>query len=147
MKLSTRARYGTRALLDIALQEGERPVLLRDVARRQGISLLYLEHIVAPLVIAGILRSTRGPKGGVWLIKNPTEIKLSTVIQLLEGSIGPVDCVDNPEVCSRSNVCVTRDLWDELKKAIEGTLGSITLQDLIEQQKKKEQPVSIMYYV
>ncbi len=147
MKLSTRARYGTRALLDIALQDRERPVLLRDVARRQGIPLPYLEHIISPLVAAGILRSTRGPKGGVRLVKHPVEIKLSTVIQLLEGSISPVDCIDNPEVCSRSNFCATRDLWDELKKAMNGALESMTLQDLIERQKTKEQPGGIMYYV
>src|SRR4030042_4702768 len=110
MKLSTRARYGTRALLDIALQADEKPVLLKDVAQRQSISLLYLERIITPLITAGILRSTRGPKGGVWLAKRPEEINLSTVTRLLEGSTSPTECIDNPSVCSRSRDCVTRDL-------------------------------------
>ena len=147
MKISTKGRYGTRALLELALHQEEKPMLLKDIARRQQISLLYLEHLVTPLVAAGIMRSTRGPKGGVSLSRAPEEIKLSEVIQALEGSIAPVECVDNPGVCSRSALCVTRDVWSELKKAMDGVLESITLRDLVERQKSKEQQETAMYYV
>jgi len=147
MKLSARGRYGTRVLLDLALHGGKEPVPLKDIARRQQISLLYLEHLIAPLVAAGMIRSTRGPRGGVWLSRSPQEIRLSEVIGLLEGSIAPVDCVNDPKACPRSELCVTRDIWSELKKAMDGVLESITLQDLVERQKGKEQSVEKMYYI
>ena len=147
MKLSTRGRYATRALLDLALHRDEEPVLLKDIARRQQISLSYLEHLVAPLIAGGIVRSTRGAKGGVSLARSPEEIRLDEIIQLLEGSIAPVECVINPEVCSRSESCVTRDVWSELKRAINGVLQSVTLQDLVERQKKKQQFETAMYHI
>lgn len=147
MKISTKGRYGTRALLDLALHEGEGPVLLRDIAQRQQISLSYLEHVVTPLIAGGIIRTTRGPRGGISLAKPPEGVSLDEVIQLLEGSVALVECVSNPEVCERSELCVTRDVWDELKKAMDGVLESITLQDLVERQKRKKQPGEIMYYI
>ncbi len=147
MKLSTRGQYGTRALLDLALHSGEGPVLLKDIAQRQQISLLYLEHLISPLIAGGIVRSTRGARGGVWLAKSPQEIKLSEVIQLLEGPTAPVECVNNPKACPRSDLCVTRDIWAELGKAMNGVLESTTLQDLVERQKMKEQPEAAMYYI
>lgn len=141
MKLSTRARYGTRALLDIARHQGKKPVQLKDIASRQNISLHYLEHIITPLVSAGIVRSTRGARGGLQLIRQPGELKLSEVVKLLEGTITPVECVSNPKSCSRSDLCVTRQVWSEMKKAIDETLNSITLQDMLERQKKIEKAV------
>ena len=147
MKLSTRGQYATRALLDLALHQGEEPVLLKDIAHRQQISLRYLEQIITPLVATGLLLSTRGPKGGVSLAKSPEEIKLSEVIQLLEGSIAPVECVNNPKYCSRSDSCVTRDVWDELKQAMNRVLESATLQNLVERQKRKELSEEAMYYI
>ncbi len=147
MKLSTRGRYGTRALLDLALHQVEQPVLLKDIAKRQQISLSYLEHLITPLVAAGIIRTTRGAKGGVSLVKPPERIRLSEIIQLLEGSISPVECVTNPEVCSRSKVCVARDVWGEMKQAMDKVLESTTLQDLIARQKSKEQPEGVMYCI
>ncbi len=139
MKLSTRTRYGTRALLDIARHQGDKLVQLKDIAHRQNISLHYLEHIIAPLVGAGIVRSTRGARGGLQLTRRPGEIKLSEVVQLLEGTITPVDCVIDPESCKRSDFCVTREVWGEMKKAIDNTLKTTTLQDLVEREKGKEQ--------
>jgi len=147
MKLSTRGQYGTRALMDLALHEEKKPVLLKDIARRQEISLGYLEHLVTPLIAGGILRSTRGPKGGISLAKPPGEIRLSEVIQLLEGSIAPVECVNNPGICTRSGLCAPQDIWSELKKAMNYVLASTTLQDLAERQKRKEQTETIMYYI
>ena len=147
MKLSTRARYGTRALLDLALHGGEGPILLKDIAQRQQISLLYLEHLITPLIAAGLVRSVRGARGGVWLAKPPREIKLSEVVQILEGPIAPVECVGNPETCPRSGLCATRDIWGELKQAIDGVLESTTLQGLVERQKSKGKLKEEMYYI
>ncbi len=147
MKLSTRARYGTRALLDLALSGSREPVQLKDIARRQEISLHYLEHLVIPLVGAGIIRSTRGARGGVQLARPPAEITLLEVVQLLEGAITPVECVDNPEVCDRTGTCATRDVWCELQEIIEKFLGGITLQNLADQQRQKDSSKSAMYYV
>ncbi len=147
MKLSTRARYGTRALLDLALHQSEEVVQLKDIAQRQQISLQYLEHLVTPLITAGMVRSVRGPRGGVSLAKLPNQILLSEVIQLLEGSTAPVECVENPKLCPRSELCVTRDIWDEMKKAMNGILESTTLQNLIERQERKKAPKEAMYYI
>ncbi len=147
MKLSTRGQYGTRALLELALHWGEEPVPMKSIARRQQIPLQYLEHLVTPLIAAGIVRSTRGARGGVSLVKPPQEVRLSEVIQLLEGSIAPVECVTDPKTCARSKLCATRDTWSELKKAIDGVLESTTLQDLVERQKRKEQTEEAMYYI
>ncbi len=147
MKLTTRGQYGTRALLELALHYGEGMVPLKDIAQRQQISLHYLEHLITPLVTAGIVLSIRGPRGGVSLARSPQEIKLSEVIGLLEGSIAPVACVSDPKYCSRSDFCVTRDIWGELKKAMDGVLESTTLQDLVERHRKKEQPEQAMYHI
>ena len=147
MKLSTRGRYGTRALLELALHQGEGPVPLKDIAQRQQISLQYLEHLITPLIAAGIVLSTRGPRGGVSLAKPPEAIRLSEIIQLLEGSIAPVECVNNPKYCSRSDFCVTRDIWGELKKVMDGVLESTTLRDLVERQKRKGQSEEVMYHI
>ncbi len=144
MKLSTKGQYGTRALLDIALHQEEGSVPLRDIARRQQIPLPYLNHLITPLIGGGIMRSTRGVRGGVSLAKSPKEVKLSEVIGLLEGSLVLVKCVTDPAACNRSEFCVTRDIWSELKVAMDGVLESTTLQDLIDRQRKKEQP---MYYI
>ena len=144
MKLSTKGRYGTRALLDIALHQEEEPLHLRDIARRQQISLPYLEHLIAPLIGGGVIRSARGIGGGVSLVKPPAEIKLSEVVGLLEGSLAPTKCVTDPAACNRSEFCVTRDIWNELKTAMDGVLESTTLQDLVERQKRKGQP---MYHI
>jgi Rrf2 family cysteine metabolism transcriptional repressor len=137
MKLSTKGRYGTRALTDIALHQVEGPVPLKDIARRQQIPLPYLEHLIAPLIEGGIIRSARGVGGGVSLNKSPGEIKLSEVIGLLEGPLAPVKCVTDPAACNRANFCATRDIWLELKTAMEGVLESTTLQDLVQRQKDK----------
>ena len=147
MKISTKGRYGTRALLDVALHQEDSPVQLKVIAQRQQISLHYLEHIIAPLIAAGLLRSTRGPYGGVSLGKPPQEIVLSEVIQVLEGSITPVECVDDPNVCSRADICVTRDVWTDVKKAMAGVLESVTLQDLVERQIDKQKLASAMYHI
>jgi len=143
MKLSTKGRYGLRALLDLALHRDEGSVLLKDIARRQEFSLPYLQHLIAPLIAAGVVKSTRGAGGGVSLLKPPSEIRLSEVVQPLEGCITPVDCVNNPALCHRSTSCATRDIWGEMKDAMSQVLDSTTLQDLVEREKRKGWPEGI----
>lgn len=147
MKLSTKGQYGTRALLDLALHETDEPVPLKDIAQRQHIPLQYLEHLITPLITAGIIRSIRGAKGGILLAKSPDEIRLSEVIQALEGSIAPTECLNNPGICDRSSSCVTRDVWDEMKRAMEGVLAATTVQDLAERHRKKEHAEPLTYFV
>jgi Rrf2 family protein len=147
MKLSTKGRYGTRALLDVALHLGKNPVPIKDIAKRQEISAQYLGHLIVPLISVGIIKSIRGAGGGITLAKSPAEIRLSEVIQVLEGSVVPAECVIDPGSCPRSDLCATRDIWDELKKSIDGVLESTTLQDLVERQKRKEQPAREMYHI
>ncbi|HJX68756.1 MAG TPA: Rrf2 family transcriptional regulator [Dehalococcoidia bacterium] len=147
MKLSTRGRYGLRALLDLAVHQGEGMVLLKDIARRQEVSLPYLEHLITPLIAAGLVKSTRGARGGVLLIRPPAQVTLTEVVLLLEGSLAPVDCVNDPKVCSRSASCVTRDVWIQIKDAMTQVLDSTTLQDLVERQRQKEQTETRMYHI
>ncbi|MDY6911426.1 MAG: Rrf2 family transcriptional regulator [Chloroflexota bacterium] len=138
MKISTRGRYGTRALLDIAINQNNGPVALKSIAAREQISLYYLERIIASLVKAGFLNSIRGPKGGVVLGKPPHQIRLSDVVLMLEGSLAPVECIDDPETCPRVEACVTCDLWSNVKRAVDGVLESVTLQDLVERHGEKQ---------
>ncbi len=131
MKLSTRARYGLRALLDIAVHESGAPVRLREIARRQNVSLSYLEHIVGPLISSGILRSSRGIHGGVSLTRRPWDISVREAVTTLEGDMVATDCVRDAAVCPRSQTCATRGLWVELTEAMEEVLGMRTLADLM----------------
>ena len=94
-----------------------------------------------------MVRSARGAGGGVWLAKSPQEIKLSEVLCILEGPIAPADCVNNPDACPRSEICITHDIWTELKKAMDGVLESTTLQSLVERQKSKGRSRKAMYYI
>ena len=124
------------AMFDLALHYGEGLVLVKDVAKRQKISQPYLEHLLLSLKVSGLVRSGRGSRGGFTLTRPPSQIRLGEIIQALEGSISPVECIDNPEACSRTALCVTRDTWVKMKRAISEVLDSTTLQDLVEQQEK-----------
>ncbi|MGD0766300.1 MAG: Rrf2 family transcriptional regulator [Dehalococcoidia bacterium] len=147
MKVSTKGRYGTRAMLDVALHADEGLVHLKDVAERQEISKKYLEHLVARLEGDGLLRTVRGAGGGVALTSPPSEVTILDILRTLEGSLAPVECVDRPEVCSRSGNCGARDLWTELGVIVTGFLGSVTLEDLCERQREKDEPAAITYYI
>jgi Rrf2 family protein len=148
MKLSTKGRYGARAMLELALNYKKGSVLLRDIARKQEISRRYLERMMAALVAAGLVRSSRGKHGGFSLAKPPAEIRLSEVIQAVEGPIAPVSCVDDPKLCGRVDVCITRDIWKRMKKAILEVLDSVTLEKMIEMKKEKTaKPKTQMYYI
>ena len=131
MKLTTKGRYATRAMLDLALHRDEGAVLVRDIARRQEVSEKYLKQLLAPLKAAGLVRTIRGARGGLTLAKPPSEIKLIEIVQVMEGSMAPVECVDDAQICSRSDSCVTRQVWTEMKEATDKVLESTNLQDLV----------------
>ena len=133
MKLSTKGRYAIRAMLDLALQPGDSPTMVKDISERQGISLLYLEQLFARLNNAGLVRSIRGPKGGFILTKPPSQTRISDILQIMEGSTAPVECVDNAMLCSRAGSCATRKVWIDVKEAMDEVLESTTLQDLVRQ--------------
>ena len=147
MKLSTKGRYGMRAMLDLAQHYEDGLILAKDVARRQGISERYLEHLFLTLKTAGLIKSVRGAHGGFTLARPPHKIKLMDILSVSEGQIALVDCVADASVCSRSSFCATRDLWTELQSVIGGFLRSQTLQDLVGRQKVKEQPSVNLYNI
>jgi len=137
MKLSTKGRYAARAMLELALRHGKGPILLKDIAKIQGVSTRYLERIMSVLVSAGLARSYRGHKGGFTLAKNPEEINLLQIIQAVEGSIALVECVDSPAYCERSASCVAHEIWAGLKISMTGVLEAVTLGKMVELQLKK----------
>ncbi len=130
MKLSTRSRYGMRAILELAIEYGNKPMQIKTIAKRQDISGKYLEQLMAILKSSGLIRSVRGPRGGYLLARPPQEIRLSHVFTALEGSLLTVECIEHPEFCPRCTDCVTRQVWTDIKNAIMGVLESMTLQDL-----------------
>ncbi len=130
MKLSTRFRYGTRALVELAVAYPRGAVSVNEVARTQRVSAKYLEHIMSALRLAGVVQSVRGLGGGYELARPPAEIRLVEIYEILEGPCAPVACVDAPGSCPMSPICATRDTWAELKAAIRGVLAHKTLEDL-----------------
>ncbi|MFO7890051.1 MAG: Rrf2 family transcriptional regulator [bacterium] len=130
-QLSTKGRYGTRLMFQLALKYGKGPVLLKDIADAEGLTTKYLEHIVPLLKSAKLIRSVRGPHGGYQLTKAPDNINLKDILRILEGNTAPVDCVPLPEMCNRSNSCTARNVWCTLDERISDTLQKITLKDMV----------------
>lgn len=136
MNISTRGRYGLRALLEIAVQPDEEPVTIRDISKKQQMSVTYLEQILHKLKNAGIVRSIRGARGGYVLARRGDKITVSQIINALDGPISISYC-DSPQLreksCIGPSACVSRILWKRLEDVIEGTLSSVTLADLRKQ--------------
>lgn len=131
MKLSTRSRYGTRLILDMAQNLGKGPIQLGEIARRQAISLKYLEQIIRPLKRAGYIQSFRGSKGGHILARPAESITVGEIVALLEGGAFLTGCSRNSAHCERINECVTRFVWMEASQAMFSRLNQITFADLI----------------
>jgi Rrf2 family transcriptional regulator, cysteine metabolism repressor len=147
IKLSTKVRYGTRAMLDLACHYAGGSVLLKDVAGRQGISLKYLDRILSSLKSAGLVKSLRGAKGGYSLSLHPSQITLKQVIEAFDGPIRVVGCVKDRTYCQKLNTCATHDIWDGLSRKIEDILQSVTLEDLIIRSREKKKSSDNMYYI
>lgn len=138
MKLSTRTRYGVRAILELAEKDGSGPLRVKTIAQSQDISAKYLEQLMSILKSAGFVRSIRGSKGGYMLAKAPNQIKLSDVFDCLEGHVTTVECVEDKDYCARAADCVARQVWAQVQQAITNVLQSITLQDLVDRAKDKK---------
>ena len=131
MKLSAKTRYGARLLLDLARHHGQTPVRIEDIAKRQDISVKFLEQIIRPLKKASLVTSTRGPKGGHALARAPEEISLGEIVQALESSPVLADCVDDDDHCMRASECSIRMAWQEATSVLFEKLNSITITDLL----------------
>ncbi len=135
MKLSTRSRYGTRMMVDLAQHYDKGPVQIGDIAKRQDISVKYLEQLVIPLKKADYIRSVRGPKGGHMLARPPEEITVGEIVKILEGGIDLSGCIENPDACEKVESCLTRGVWEEATRAMYEKLNAMTLSKMIENSK------------
>lgn len=138
MRISTKGRYALRMLLDLAEHQNVGFVALKDIAERQQISKKYLEQIVPVFNKSNILRTNRGFQGGYQLKKSPDNYTVGEILRLTEGSLAPVACVDqDPNDCERSANCATLPVWQGLNRVINEYLDSITLQDILDQQRER----------
>lgn len=134
MKLSTKGRYGLKAMFDLALNSMNGPESLTNIADRQKVSLSYLEQLVAQLRKAELVRSIRGAKGGYLLAKEPTDITVGDIIRTLEGPLYLSECIEDEDEsgCSNADYCVTKIIWEKMRDSFNSVLDSITLQDMID---------------
>lgn len=147
MKISTKIRYGARAMLELASHYGEGPIELKEIAKKENISLKYLEQVINPLRAGGLVKAVRGSKGGYSLAKPPSEICLYNVVETLEGPLNLLECLGDPKACQRAPSCVTRDIWKEVSDAISKIFYSVTLEDMVNRKKEKEGQNSPMYQI
>ena len=139
MKISTKGRYALRMMLDLALNEETGYIPIKEIAKRQGISDKYLEQIISVLNRAGFVKSVRGAGGGYKLTKKPGEYTVRMILELTEGSLAPVACLeDEVNTCERADRCVTLIVWKKIYKAVNDVVDNITLQDLIDDSKAIE---------
>lgn len=146
MKLSTKGRYGVRALVELAAESG-RGLVIKKLASDQDVSQKYLEKIFSSLKASGLVKSSRGANGGYVLARDPKDTTVLEVLNSLEGSLAPVDCVDDSKLCNKTKWCVTRDIWAKVKDSIEQTLSSITLYELAQKYKSKRRNKQEIYYI
>lgn len=137
MKLSTRGRYGLKAMFQLALYHGEGPIPLNQIAEEQNLSENYLEQLFSTLRKDGLLNSVRGSQGGYLLSKNPNEITVGNILRSLEGDLSPSNCITGDE-CENELTCVTKTVWEKIKNSIDQVVDSITLQDMIDDENKLE---------
>ena len=157
MRLSTKSRYGLRALFDMAYNSGTLPAQIQDISRRQDISPRYLEQIFQSFKKAGILNSKRGPKGGYYLSRSPAEITIKDIIQAAEGDIALVECVNGKVskrkkgACTFDGDCVTQTIWQEASDKLNEFFASMTLKTLCERGQamgvKREQDHRFVYFI
>jgi Rrf2 family iron-sulfur cluster assembly transcriptional regulator len=155
MRLSTKSRYGLRALFDMAYNSGTLPVQIKDISRRQEISPRYLEQIFQSLKRAGILKSKRGPQGGYYLARKPEQISVREILEAAEGDTMLVDCTNGKKpkknVCPFDAGCVTQTVWKEATEKLNEFLTEMTLKTLCERGQsmgvKREQDHRFTYYI
>lgn len=138
MKLSTKGRYGLKAMFELSLNQESGPVPLKLIAKKQNISDQYLEQIFSKLRKANLVQSVRGAQGGYLLAKDASNITVGDILTVLEGPISLSDCVLDDDVCENSSICVTKLVWEKMKKGIDEVVNSITLQDMINDYNKSK---------
>lgn len=140
IRLSTKGRYGTRLLLNLARhhRNGTEAVILRDISTEEGISIRYLEQIIIPLKINRLVKSIRGAGGGYALGKDPADIKLSEILQALEGNLSLVECSEDPEFCEKYEICPTFEIWKGATDILKDYFERITLKDIVAMAEKKK---------
>lgn len=131
MKLSTRGRYGTRLMLELAKHHGEGPISMSDISKNQKIPVKYLEQLIIPLKKAKLITSVRGPKGGHMLSRAPEEINLWEVLLHLESKFSFVDCLSDPTCCQNSATCVIRPVWGKAFNSMKAIFMNTTLVDVL----------------
>ncbi len=147
LKLSTKARYSLRAMIELALREGEGPVQLREVAEAQRISPKYLEQLAAPLRNAGLVQSARGPSGGYELARPATAITALEVVRAVEGPLDLLDCIGSSAACNRARACAARTLWRRASQAINDVLADTTLAELRDSQLEMNREGAFCYQI
>jgi Rrf2 family iron-sulfur cluster assembly transcriptional regulator len=144
MKLSTKTRYGTRILIELALQVNQGAISVSKISSNQNISVKYLEQILRTLRQANIVKSVRGPKGGHLLAKNPDKISLGQIVRLFEGQTDLVNCISSPENCAMAAECLVRDAWQDATSILYKKLDNISIASLIQNSGKNDQGASCM---
>jgi Rrf2 family protein len=147
MKISTKIRYGARAMVELASHYGEGPIELKEIAKKENISLKYLEQVINPLRTDGLVKAVRGAKGGYSLAKPPSEICLYDVIETLEGPLNLLECLRDAKACQKISFCVTREIWKEVSDAMSKIFYSVTLEDMVNRKREKEKGHFPMYQI
>jgi len=147
MKLSTKARYALRAMLELSLREGDGPVQLARIAKAQDISPKYLEQLAIPLRHAGLVRSERGPAGGYELANPAITITALDIVQAVEGPLDLLDCLGRSSVCDRADACAARSLWGRVSAALADVLRETTLADLRDAQREADTGATFCYQI
>ncbi len=144
MKLSTKGRYGLRAIVDLAVHSETEPVSIRSISKRQDISERYLEQIIGKLKRGGVIESVRGAGGGYHLAKNAKDISIGEILRCLEGDLAVVDCPEvNESACESSGMCVTKYVWQKINDSIQDTINHIYLSELVNQSKNLQNNTAI----
>jgi len=130
VRVSTKGDYGVRALIELAHHFGQGPLQSAEIAARQTIPEPYLDQLLTTLRRAGFIRSVRGPQGGHALIREPENLKLSEVIAVLEGSLSPIACLDEPDGCGKPGFCPQREVWEAVRDATRKILDDVSIGDL-----------------
>ena len=138
MKISTKGRYGLRLMVELGENWGNGPLSIREISRRQEISEKYLEQIILQLSRAGLVKSIRGAQGGSILAAAPEEISAGQILRAVEGSLSPVECVDDGSECQKADQCVTCVLWRRMKTAVDSVVDSTSIADLMAQSPYEE---------
>ena len=136
MRVSTKGDYGVRALIELAHHFGQGPLQSAEIAARQSIPEPYLDQLLTTLRRAGFIRSVRGPQGGHALIREPENLKLSEVVGVLEGSLSPISCLDEPDGCSKRGFCSQRAVWEAVRDATRKILDDVSIGDLADRERQ-----------